>query len=516
MSGRRSDVLDIREILRRVRLGESDRAIADQLAAGRRTVKKYREWARQAGLLQGELPATEALNALLQTATPEARPPKGTSSVEAHRELVVRWREQGLEAQAVWQRLTNDHQFTGSYAAVWRFIRHLEPQTPEATVRVEVKPGEEAQVDFGYVGLMLDPATGQMRKTWAFVMTVSWSRHQYVEFVFDQTVATWLKLHQHAFAYLGGVPQRVVLDNLKAAIVKACFEDPTVQRSYRDLAEHYGFLIAPCRPRTPEHKGKVESGVHYVQRNLLVIKDYRDITDANQGALDWIEHWAGQRIHGTTKRQPLPCFNEVERALLLPLPTEAYDLAVWKRPKVGRDCYVTFDNAYYSAPERLIGQEVWVRGGLKTVSVYADYELVALHPRAQQPGERHTTLSHLPAEKVAGLVTTRESCAAQALEIGPSTGEVIQRLLAERPVDRLPMAKRVLRLAETYGSLRLERACTRALQFDDYRGQTIRTILEKALDLAALPPFASAILAAPRFARTAEELLPGLGGVSWN
>ena len=123
-------------------------------------------------------------------------------------------------------------------------------------MRVEVKPGEEAQVDFGYAGRMIDPADGSLRKAWVFTMVLSFSRHQYVEFVFDQKVETWLALHQHAFAYFGGVPERVVLDNLKAAIVRACWDDPQVQRSYRECAEHYGFLISPCRPGTPEHKGK--------------------------------------------------------------------------------------------------------------------------------------------------------------------------------------------------------------------------------------------------------------------
>jgi transposase len=358
-------MLDIREVLRQVRLGESDRAIAKAMAVSRKTVQKYRTWGETQGLLQGDLPPTEALYALLQSSMPEAPPPKATSSVEPHRDLVLRWREQGLEAQAIWQRLSRDHQFTGSYAAVWRFIRRLEPKIPEATVRIEVKPGEEAQVDFGYGGKMLEPGSGRMRKTWAFVMTLSWSRHQYVEpvlavrpgFVFDQTVETWLRLHRNAFSYFRGVPQRVVLDNLKAAIVKACFEDPTVQRSYRELAEHYGFLIAPCRPGTPEHKGKVESGVHYVQRNLLATRDFHDIFEANEGALDWIEEWAGQRIHGTTKQKPLVRFREVEQMALLPLPSEPYDLAVWKQLVVGRDCYVHFERAYpgLTGQDRLLG-----------------------------------------------------------------------------------------------------------------------------------------------------------------
>jgi len=360
MSGRRADMLDIREILRRVRLGESDRAIVKALGVSRKTVRKYRQWAEQAGLPAGELPPTEQLSALLQTRLPEAPPPQAASSVEPYRALVVQWREQGLECQAIWQRLRRDHGFKGGYGAVWRFVSRLEDATPKVTVRIEVKPGDEAQVDFGYVGLLLDPVTGRRRKTWAFVMTLSWSRHMYVEFVFDQTVETWLRLHQHAFAFFGAAPRRIVLDNLKAAIVKACFEDPVVQRSYQELAEHYGFLLAPCRVRTPEHKGKVESGVHYVQRNLLGSQDFTDIQAANQEAWVWIEQVAGQRIHGTTRQRPLVQFQEVEQVAMLPLPSEPYDLAVWKEVRVGRDCYVNFEKAYYSAPYRLVGQEVWV------------------------------------------------------------------------------------------------------------------------------------------------------------
>ena len=157
-----------------------------------------------------------------------------------------------------------------------------------------------------------------------------------------------------------------------------------------------------------------------------------------------------------------------------------------------------------------------MRGGLTAVRIYCNHKLEATHPRAKQPGERYTVLGHLPPEKVAGLTTTRETCAVRALEIGPNTAEVVTRLLAQKPVDRLPMVQRLLRLADKYGALRLERACRRALQFEEYTGQTIRCILEKGLDMAVLPPITTALLPAPQFARSAEELLPGLGGVSWN
>lgn len=516
MSGRRLIVLDIREILRLIRAGESDRAIARTLSVSRKTVQKYRQWGEQEGLLQGELPTAEELYARLQSTLPKVPPPQTASSVEPYRDLVIRWRQLGVEIQAICQRLQDDYGYQGTYSSVWRFVRRLEPPTPKVTVRIEVKPGQEAQVDFGYAGLMFDPHTGRRRRAWVFVMTLSWSRHQYVEFVFDQTVETWLRLHQHAFAFFGGVPRRVVLDNLKAAIVKACFENPTVQRSYRELAEHYGFLIAPCRPGKPEHKGKVESGVRYVKRNFLAGQEFRDIHQANEKALVWVMKRAGQRIHGTTKQKPLVRFTEVEQAALLPLPDTPYDLAVWKQATVHRDCHVVFEKAYYSVPYRFVGQRLWVRGGLQSVRIYADYTLVATHPRAKEPGERHTILDHLPPRKVEGLIQTREHCREKAAEIGPCTAEVVARLLAERPLDRLPMVQRLLRLERTYGALRLERACARALYFEEFTARTIRRILEKGLDMVALPPLAVAGPEDARFARSPDELLPGLGGLSWN
>ncbi len=149
MSGRRADVLDIREMLRQMRLGASNRAIAEAMQASRNTVKKYRVWAQEQDLLSGELPPTDRLLALLQATLPEVPPPQVDSSVEPHRKLVEEWHAQRLEAQAIHQKLVKDQGFTGSYSAVWRFIQSLQPDLPEATVRVEVDPGAEAQVDFG-------------------------------------------------------------------------------------------------------------------------------------------------------------------------------------------------------------------------------------------------------------------------------------------------------------------------------------------------------------------------------
>ena len=506
--------MDIRDILRRLREGQSNRAIARATGVNRKTVGRYRAWAAKVGLLKGPLPSLGELHQLLERRV-VGPPPQNTSSVEPYREVVAKLRREGVEIAAVYERL-KERGYTGSYSSVYRFVRHLEPLTPDVTVRVETRPGEEGQADFGYAGQMTDPETGELRRTWVFVMTLSWSRHQYVEFVFDQKVETWLRLHRNAFAFFGGVPERIVLDNLKAGIARACWNEPEAQQSYRECAEHYGFLIAPCRPRAPEHKGKVEQGgVHYVKRNFLGGREPTTITRANRDVLRWVNTTAGERMHGTTKEKPLVRF-EVEREALRPLPGSPYDLAVWKQVKLHRDCHVVFEQAYYSAPFRLVGQQLWVRGGVMSVQVFTgDYQLVATHTRAHRPGQRLTNLDHLPAHKVPGLMLTRDACRQQASEIGVATREVVDRFLDHRPEDRLRTAGRLLRLGDRFGSQRLEAACARALRFDDPAYMTIKHILEQGLDAEELP-LAEATPSATAFVRTAAELVGHLvGGASW-
>jgi len=516
MAGRSKDLMDVRELIRHLRHTSSDRAVARTLGVHRKTVRRYRVWAGQHDLLgDAPLPSLEVLQALVQHTLTSPPPPQTVSSVAPYRDLVVALRARNVEVAAIHQRLT-EQGYTGSYDAVYRFVRQEEPATPTASVRVERGPGEEAQVDFGAAGKLIDPATGLPRTAWVFVMTLAFSRHQYVEFVFDQSIATWIRLHVHAFAFFGGVPQRVVCDNLKAAIVRAIRDDPLVQQSYRECAEHYGFLIDPCRVRTPQHKGKVESGVHYVKRNFLAGRSPGRLPEANCAVLDWCLTIAGDREHGTTHAQPRVQFTTIEQAALRPLPVTAYDLAIWKEVTVARDCYVVFEKSFYSVPFRLIDQTVRVRGGSQHVQVYThDYALVATHTRATEPGERHTHLDHLPPEKVPGLLQTRDGCRAAASDIGPATAAVVEQLLTDPALERLPTVGRLLRLRETYGDMRVEAACARALAFDDPRYATIKGILVEGTDHQLLPepPAASG---ATIFARSARELLGHLfGGGQW-
>jgi transposase len=518
MAGRSIDLMDVREILRHLQTTTNLSAIKRATGLNRRTLMRYRAWATEQGLLAGPLPPLEELQQLVaRTLTPPA-PPQTVSTVAPYQELVLDLHARGVEGTAIWQRL-RERGYGGSLSSLYRFLHQVSPPTPDVTVRVERAPGSEAQVDFGYAGYLLDDATGQRRKAWAFVMTLAYSRHQYVEFAWDQALPSWIALHRHAFRYFGGVPQRVVLDNLKAGVAKACFDDPQIQATYRECAEHYGFLVAPCAPRTPEHKGKVEQGgVHYVKRNFLGGRVPTPLAQANADVRAWCETTAGLRRHGTTKDAPLARFAAVERAQLLPLPPEPYDLATWKEVTLHRDCHVVFEQAFYSAPFRLVGQRLRVRGGSREVRLYtADYQLVATHPRAQRPGERQTHPDHLPQEKLPQLLWTRALCPALAAEVGPATAAVVGQLLADPVVDRHSRVVRILRLREAVGDARLEAACARALRYDDLTYATIKRILAQGLEAAGDDATPATVAPARTFVRTATELLGHLfGGATWN
>jgi hypothetical protein len=192
-------------------------------------------------------------------------------------------------------------------------------------------------------------------------MVLGHSRRMVARLVFDQKTETWLRLHAEAFAELGGVPQVVVPDNLKAAVIRAAFGvggATTLNRSYRELARHYGFKLDPAPVREPKKKGKVESGVRYVKHNGLAGLGGADADAVRAQLAQWVAEVANQRIHGTTQRRPLEVFEAEERAALLPLPAIAYEPAVWHAPRVHRDAHVAFDRRLYSVPWKLIGQSV--------------------------------------------------------------------------------------------------------------------------------------------------------------
>ena len=518
----RLTTMDLHELLRRLRAGESRNAIVRTMHVSPHTIAKYYRWATEHGLLRGPLPdltTLEVLRAQTLGANRSQRHPN-ESSVEPYRAEVAMLLDQGKNAMTIWLLLQGRHpqEFGASPSAIYRLVRAIRrEQPPSVTLRIETAPGEVAQVDFGFIGYLRDDQTGKLRKAWLFTLVLAWSRHQYAEIVFDQKLTTWLLCHQRAFEFFGGVPQRIVLDNLKAAVIKAYTrdEDPTVQQAYRECAEHYGFLIDPCLPRKPQHKGKVErGGVGYLKQAFVpLLPEGATRSEANRQLRSWLLTEAGLRVHGTTRELPLRRFETIERAALLPLPMAAYDPAEWKQCVLHRDSHVTFERSYYSAPARYVGQPLWVRAGLREIRLFAsDFTLIATHPRAAQPGQRFTQPDHLPAHLAEALQLTRTTCPAYAAAIGPATHQVVVELLASKPLDRFRTAVRILHLAERFTPARLEAACALGLAHGDVQLGTLKRMLETGLEAAipiALPTLPTEPLV---FARSPEELATAITG----
>lgn len=498
-----------RQALLRMRQGDSDRDIAAARVMGRPKAAQWRRIATE----QGWLDPAQALPDDVAIAAAVGSPRKASttiSTLEQHREQLGAWTLQGVSGTAIHAALKRQHGWGGSYSAVRRLVADIRRQLPpETTCRLEFEPGDAAQVDFGAGPTLVHP-DGQPRRTWAFVMTLASSRHQYVEFVWDQTVATWLGCHRRAFEWFAGVPRRVIIDNAKCAITRACAKDPTVQRAYAEVAEGYGFKIDPCPPHDPQKKGIVESGVKYLKGNFLPLRAFRDLADLNAQARAWVMDEAGVRCHGTTRRTPLGLF-ALEAPLLQALPPQAPDLGVWHRVSVHRDCHVQFERVLYSAPFALVGKTLWLRATDAAVALFEDYRHVATHPRGQRPGQRVSVRDHLPPEAQAFFGRDRAWCTAQAARIGASCQALVEQLLSDHILERLRAAQGVLALLKPYGAARLEAACARALAHGSPHFRTVKTILatgaDQRADMAVDTP---AGYGRTRFTRPATELFAEL------
>jgi transposase len=514
MAYRRTEMHRLQELVRLHRLKTGTRETARLLGMGPNTERQYREAIEKAGLLEGapdELPSTEELKAAVQAARPPSLPPQQTSSLERYRDRIVALIDKGLKPRAILDRLRLDHKdFAGSHSAVKRLYRGLMRdkgvQAKDVAIPVETGPGEVAQVDFGYVGKLLDPTTMTLRKAWCFVMVLSWSRHMVVRVVFDQKIETWLHLHVEAFAELGGVVETVVPDNLKAAVVRAAFtvdDKSELNRSYRELARHYGFKVDPTPPYDAAKKGKVEAGVKYVKGNFFVGRQESDVEEVRRDLRRWVYEIAGVREHGTTHQQPLEQFEGVERATLRPLPKEPWEPVVWRRATVHRDAHIALDKRLYSVPWKHIGEAVWVRASAHSIVVYADEERVATHPR-RGPGSRSTIEGHLPDHRADLRHRSRTFWEQRADRLGPEVGSYVRAIFdSDDVLSQLRAVQAVVTHLETFPVERARAACRRAEHFGCYGYGTLKNILRQGLDMLPLseaPPPAPA-LTPPRFAR---------------
>jgi transposase len=404
----------------------------------------------------------------------------------------------------------HEDEYQGSLSAVKRLCARLKkslgPEATDVAIPVVTMPGEIAQVDFGYSGMRFDPVQRVMRKSWIFVMTLAFSRLTYAEFVFDQKITTWCAVHVNAFECFGGVPSVLVPDNLKSAVIRALFgvdKSAILNRTYRELARAYGFRIDPTPARSPEKKGRVERDVKYIAGNFMATLDSVDIKEDQSQLMHWLREIAWKRRHGTTGRPPVELFLEHEKGALLPLPPKRWDPIIWKPVTIHRDSHVQVDGAFYSAPWRLLGQQVWARCSRTSVEIWRDDEHVWTHRRTSR-GQHQTVEGHLPEGRRELRYRSRSFWEQRAKDMGMDVERLVKKVFDSD--DVLLMLRRVQAIVthlETFPLERAQSAARRALYYDSLEYRSIKRILSKGLDFEELPAEpARAWAQKSRFART--------------
>lgn len=465
-------------IARLAALGWSIRKIARELKLHRKTVRAYFR--------------PVPIDSKCTTISTAGNGPKCTISTagkmgrkaicDPHAELILTKAQEGLSAQRIFQDLRAEVQFAGSYESVKRFVRALRQSAPEGVCRIEVAPGEEAQVDFGS-GAPIGGAGGR-RRTWVFRIVLSYSRKAYSEAVLRQDTETFLRCLENAFRHFGGVPLTLNLDNLKAAVLKPDWADPELNPKLAEFARHYGVVVLPCQPRKPEHKGKVENSVGYVKRNALAARSFVSLAAQNAHLLQWESTVADQRIHGTTKRQVAQLFAE-EKPALKPLPLALFPSFSEAPRTVHRDSYVEVAKSYYGVPSEYIGREVWVRWDQREVRIFNQrWEQIQVHRRIE-PGRFSKVLG------IGGgpgrLQSNLEYWRGRACALGASCQQWAEGLVQRRGFEAIRSLMGLVSLTEQHSFRTVNAACERAVARDLWRLKDVRALLQSREEQTQMP-----------------------------
>jgi len=328
----------------------------------------------------------------------------------------------------------------------------------------------------------MQDGNGKNRKLYVFVMTLSHSRYRYVEFTFSQDQVSWAQLHINAFNFFGGMPRRIILDNLKAGVVKPDIYDPTLNETYSELSRFYGFTIDPAKVYKPEHKRKVERSIRIVREQLIAGKLYQNITEANAEAIKWCRNEISHRVCTTTGSKPIDIFLLEEKERLIPIPSGIFDMPIWTICTVQKDHHFVVKGNFYSVPTKYIGEEVSIRIGLKTVIAYYKHQIIKTHPKNYDKGKWITDEKDYPKSALYYLENDPEKCLNSAKSIGNATCQITSKILASGSRIALRKVQAILRLSGMYGNNRLEAACLRAVTYDNYAYKAISNILKNNLD----------------------------------
>lgn len=497
------DMWEILNVLRRVGRGENKSAVARATGHERRTVRRYVEEAEALGWIPGLHEPDEALACevwrRVRPGSQQDEPGPAKAKLLPHQDAIRAWLGtdgDGRDDDAL--RLTKILELLQrkgvdvSYASLRRFAsKHCGFRgRRRLTVRLdEVLPGEVAQVDFGRLGT-LEVAPGKRRVVYALLVTLVHSRHQYVHVTHSQKLPDLIDGLEDAWEFFGGIPARVILDNLRAAVTKADRYDPLFQRTFEEYAAYRGFVIDTAVAGAPTHKPHVERGVPYVRDSFFRGETWLDLAHVQREARRWVLEVAGMRVHGTTQKRPYEVFESAEKNKLLPLVRERFDPPTWRSDaKIHPDHTVVFEKATYTVPTRYVGSKktAEIRGDSKLVRIYVDGELVKTHER-QPPGGRSIDHADYPQHKAGYTMRDPDRMIREARTRGEHTGIFMERLLeGDYPWAKLRQAYALLRYCSKYGRERVDAACRRALAFDVINVKKVERIVKLGTDVRLDP-----------------------------
>jgi len=465
--------------------GWSKRRIARELGLNRETVGRHirlelERASKPAISTAGSPESKPAIPTAGSGVSPPPKPAIPTAGRESQcrpfHEQVAHALEAGLTAQRIYQDLVVEHGFTGSYESVKRYARHLRVVHPGRVYRVECLPGEEAQVDFCQGAPILEKETGRRWRPHVLRVTLSFSRKGYSEAIPRQTTEAFIRCLENAFRSFGGVPASLRIDNLKAAVKNPDWFDPELNPKVEEFARHYGTVIIPTRPYSPQHKGKVESSVDYVKDNALKGRLFGHLGEENGFLRHWEATVADTRIHGTTRVQVRKRFEEHEKPALKPLPLSLFPCFDEGQRTVHKDSCVEVGRAYYEMPEEYIGRRVWVRWDSHMVRVYNQrFEQIKSFSRLP----RGTFSSCLPS-RLRQLTTGRnlDSLLEQAARMGMQCGKWAHALIENRGPLAIRVLMGLLSLKKKHSPQSIDHACGLALSHGVYRLRGVRRLME--------------------------------------
>jgi len=487
MTQERLTMRKIREVLRlKWKCGLKNRAIARSCSISHSTVSEYLQRAKAAGL-SWPLPADLDEDALFLLLFPTPSHPSSKIIPCPDWSLIhTELRRKSVTLRLLWVEYREAHPDGYGYSQFCELYRQWAKRL-KPSMRLSHKGGEKLFVDYaGQTVPIVDPHSGEIRQAQIFVAVLGASNYTYAEANWSQDLPNWTGAHVRAFTFIGGVPEIVVPDNLKAGVKHPCRYEPDLNPTYQDLAQHYGTAVIPARPRKAKDKAKVEVGVQVVERWILARlrnRTFFSLADLNQAIRELLDE-LNTRLMKHLGRSRRELFEALDRPALKPLPEQPYEFAIWKEARVNIDYHVEFEHHYYSVPHTLIHEEVYVRATEGTIEIFFNNQRIASHRRSNALG-RHTTLSeHMPPAHQEYQEWSPDRFTRWAQTIGPHTTQLVQALLTSRkhPQQAYRSCLGLLRLASRYGEERLEAACCRALPAGIHSYKGVKNILDAKLD----------------------------------